>query len=128
MTEKAMMTKGDRLIFCLLFFGALLSIFLCGLLFSGETGRLAVVEIDGRRYGEYSLQEKDGKTLEIMTEFGYNKIVIENGAVRVTESSCPDGDEMAAGSISETGEMLVCLPNRVMIRITGEKEVDGLVY
>ena len=85
-----------------------------------------MVEVDGRRYGEYSLQEKDGKTLEIMTEFGYNKIVIEKGSVHVSESSCPDGDEIAAGRIFKAGEMLVCLPNRLLIRITGEKDVDGL--
>jgi len=122
------LTVGDIVIFFILVLGSLLAMLFSGAVFSGADGTLAVVEVNGSLYGEYSLQEKNGKILEIETEFGYNKIVIENGEVRVTESDCPDGLEISAGSIRRNGETLVCLPNRLIIRVAGEKEVDGLAY
>ncbi len=122
------MTRWDKLIFFLLFGGALVGFFLQSLLFS-QTGNLqAVVEVDGQLYGRYSLEEKNGKTLAIRTEFGYNKIVIENGRLWVAESDCPDGLEVTAGAIENSGEMLICLPNRLVIRIEGEGGVDGVAY
>lgn len=122
------MTGGDKVIFGGLLAVALILFFLSNLFFYGHTGGVAQVFVDGNLYGEYSLQEKDGKTLEIKTEFGYNKIVIQNGGVRVTESSCPDGLEISSGAIESSGEMLVCLPNRLVIRIAGQEETDGLSY
>lgn len=122
------MTKWDKAIFCILIAGAMLALFLQGFLFSGRQGLQAVVEVDGKEYGRYMLQEKNGKTLAIRTEFGYNKIVIENGSVCVTESDCPDHLEIAAGGIQKSGEMLVCLPNRLVIRIEGKGSVDGVAY
>jgi len=104
------------------------AIFASGILLSGFKPSVAVVEVNGKVYGEYSLQEKSGKTLEIRTEFGYNKIEIKNGSLSITETSCPDGLEMKAGSIQKSGEMLVCLPNRLVAYIRGEKEVDGFAY
>ena len=122
------MTRWDKLIFFLLFGGAFVGFFLQSLLFC-ESGHLqAIIEVDGQLYGRYSLEEKNGKTLAIRTEFGYNKIVIENGRLWVTESDCPDGLEVTAGAIENSGEMLICLPNRLVVRIVGEGGVDGVAY
>ena len=56
-----------------------------------------------------------------------NKIVCENGSISVTESTCPGGVCVSSGSISEAGRSIVCLPNRVEIRITGSSDVDVVV-
>jgi len=40
MMKAGMLTKGDRLIFSVLFFGALLSLLLCGLFFPAQRGLL----------------------------------------------------------------------------------------
>ncbi len=122
------MTKWDKVIFVILIFTSLSGLLLQGSFFAERQGLQAVVEVDGALYGRYSLEEKNGKTLAITTEFGYNKIVIENGGVRVTESTCPDRLEILAGEIRNSGEMLVCLPNRLVVRIEGEGSVDGVVY
>ena len=122
------MTRLDKGIFVFLLLASLVSIFLSGILFPRERGLYAVVELNGNLYGRYSLQEKEVQTLAIQSEFGYNNIVIENGKVSVTESDCSDQLEIKAGTIFRSGEMLVCLPNRLVIRIEGGKEVDGLVY
>ena len=50
---------------------------------------------------------------------GTNTLIIENGTVRVTDASCPDKLCMHQGRISESGEMIVCLPNRMIAKIVG---------
>ncbi len=122
------MTRGDRVIFLLILVGSIIALLFLGLLFSGEKGTMALVEVDGQEYGRYSLEEKETKTLAIRTEFGYNRIVIEDGKLWVSESDCPDGLEIRDGVIKNSGDMLVCLPNRLVIRILGRKDVDGLAY
>lgn len=51
---------------------------------------------------------------------GTNRLVIKNGEVWVTEASCPDKICVHQGKISHDGEMIVCLPNRMVARISGE--------
>ena len=54
----------------------------------------------------------------------YNKIVIEDGEVYFSEGNCPGTDCVHSGKISKPGRSLVCLPNKVEIRITGDSDVD----
>lgn len=122
------MTKLDKKIFVSLLLLSFLSIVFTNLVFSGNASFTAIVEVDGKEYGRYSLQEKETKTLEVRTEFGYNKIVIAEGGVRVTETDCPDKLEMRQGEIRSAGQLLVCLPNRLVVRISGTREVDGVAY
>lgn len=73
----------------------------------------------------------DGTVIETLdlnkdTEFtahgwngGTNHIVIKDGTVRVTEASCPDKVCVNQGAIRRTGEAIICLPNRMIARITG---------
>ncbi len=122
------MTRGDKTIFFVLVLGSVIALLCLGLFLSGETGTIALVEVDGKEYGRYSLEEKERQTLAIKTEFGYNKVVIDNGKLWVSESDCPDGLEIRDGAIQNSGEMLVCLPNRLVIRIVGRREVDGFAY
>ncbi len=57
-----------------------------------------------------------------------NKIVISGGSVSVAESNCPGEDCVHSGRISHAGRSIVCLPNKVEIRIVGvENEVDFVV-
>ena len=54
-----------------------------------------------------------------------NTVVIENGTVRIESSTCPGHDCVHMGSISSTGQNLICLPNRLEIRLSGDSgEVD----
>ncbi len=122
------MTKIDKLIFAVLIFTSVLSILFTNLIFAGQTPQTAVIEVDGKEYGRYSLYEKNGKTLDVQTQFGYNKVEIADGKVRVADADCPDRLDVKSGWISSAGEMLVCLPNRFVVRIEGDKEVDGVAY
>ena len=53
----------------------------------------------------------------------YNVVVIKGGKVSVTEASCKNQVCVRHGAISKSGESIVCLPNRLVVRIdngTGE--------
>lgn len=55
-------------------------------------------------------------------------IAVEGGRVRVAESACPGRDCVHMGWISRPGRSIVCLPNRVEIRLTGgDGGVDAVV-
>ncbi|WP_432408259.1 NusG domain II-containing protein [Wukongibacter sp. M2B1] len=66
----------------------------------------------------------------VQTSNGINVIKIENGKVRMTEADCPDQICIKDGPISEPGEMLVCLPHKVVVEVKGkgEAKVDELSY
>ena len=58
-----------------------------------------------------------------------NTIVIKEGKVAITESDCPGADCGHSGAIGTVGRSIVCLPNKVEIRVAGqtEAEVDFVV-
>ena len=127
-------TKGMRLRFCIgdvivIGFVVMLAI-LIGVLFwintGTEEGNLVVVYREGEKIQELSLEQNT----EIIIENSYtNKLVVKDKKVAIIESDCPGMDCVHSGWISGKGRSLVCLPNRVEIRIEGEvdSEVDFIV-
>ncbi|KPU27846.1 hypothetical protein TR13x_00345 [Caloranaerobacter sp. TR13] len=68
-----------------------------------------------------------GKTIDIRTKYGYNKIEIGEGKVRVIDADCPDKLDVKQGWISKPGEIIVCLPNKLTIEIVGEKKANDKI-
>jgi hypothetical protein len=57
------------------------------------------------------------------------KVAISRGRVRVAESDCPKGVCRHTGWQSRPGRVIVCLPNRVVVRIVGgEPPYDAESY
>lgn len=97
--------------------------FLGGL--ADKKAQTAVICQNGRIVKEISLQSED----EVWIEGEYvNHIVVRDGAVAIVESDCPGEDCVHSGWISQAGRNIVCLPNRVEIRIRGEAEVDFILH
>lgn len=118
-----MMKKGDVLICLFLILAGIAMLFA----FSGaKPGEWVEIHTNGTLYGRYSLNEN--KILDLKTEHGSNKIVIEKGKVWVSESSCRDKLEIKAGKIQKDGESLICLPNRLVVSIVGKGDVAGVSY
>ena len=55
----------------------------------------------------------------------YNVVVISGGTVSVTEASCKNQVCVKHGAISRSGESIVCLPNRLVVRIEDGSEEGG---
>ncbi|MBQ9272960.1 MAG: NusG domain II-containing protein [Mogibacterium sp.] len=58
----------------------------------------------------------------------YNVVEISGGTVSVTEASCKNQVCVKHGAISGTGESIVCLPNRLVVRIESGGSGEGGSY
>lgn len=85
---------------------------------TGEAGAYAEVSVNGEKVAEYPL-DKDG---EYVLNGGTNILVISDFSARVINSDCPDKTCERQGKISMAGERIVCLPNKLMVEIVGDKE------
>ena len=61
---------------------------------------------------------------------GDTVVVIRSGKAFVEDSPCPDKLCVRMPAVSQPGQWIACLPNRVMVRIRGESgpEIDQLSY
>lgn len=123
MNIKKLTTKTDRIIIiCAFLASAIILIFNLSTL--GKASTLSI-EVNGMLYGQYDMNVP--KSITVKSEYGYNLVRIENGSAYVIESSCKEQYEIGK-KISKCGQCIVCLPNRVIIRVTGNDEVDGVTY
>ena len=76
---------------------------------------IVVVSVDGTITHEFPLHLEEDFT--IYTEHGENHLVISEGQAQVKEASCPDKICVKHPPISESGQTIVCLPNKVVITI-----------
>ena len=100
------------LISCLIFLSLLL--FLLFALFRSP-GRTVEITLDGKVLGTYPIDED--KTVDA----GEGKVVVISGGFVYMESAdCKNQICVRHSPISKSGESIICLPNRVIVRITGE--------
>lgn len=96
-----------------------------GLLVSGwgrkAPGAKVIVTVDGEVYGEYSL-DKDREVPIQIDGVTTNLLVIRDQAADMTEAGCPDRLCVQQKAVSRENETIVCLPNRVVVQVTGGKE------
>lgn len=124
------MTKGDKiLIFAVIIVNVFILVVINQSLFSYEEKYISI-QVNGEEIKTILFSDDlIGKTIPIKTEYGYNLIEIGDGKVRVVEADCPDKLDVKQGYISKVGEVIVCLPNRLVIEIKGvseETEIDGI--
>ncbi len=88
----------------------------------GEEGKTFEILLDGESFGRYSLlsdAEIPVKDLCVVS--------VSGGAVFVSSSVCPNQTCVRHAPIRGRGETIVCLPNRLVIRIGGEGETDFML-
>lgn len=87
------------------------------------------IQVDGKEYKRITFDKSiSGKKVPIETQFGYNLIEIGDGEVWVIEASCPDKLDVKQGKISKPGQIIVCLPNKLVIEIKGSPETVEIDY
>ena len=92
-----------------------------------ETGDTPMAEIylDGTLVRRVSL---DTSAEFSVTGDYMNTVTVRDGKIAVTESDCPGGDCVHSGWIGTSGRSIVCLPNRMEIRIvSAPSDVDFVV-
>jgi hypothetical protein len=95
---------------------------------SAAGGATDVVEIQVSGRKVLSLNRSESGLREVRGPLGLTRIEIREGRVRVASSPCPLKICERAGWIESAGEMIVCLPNEVVVRLPGSagKDLDAL--
>lgn len=116
--------RGDAVAIAAVVLAALLMI-VCFLIGTGSKQPVAAqVILDGKVIRELPLDTDQ----EITVEGHYvNTITVKGGRIAVTASNCPGEDCVHTGWLDQSGRSIVCLPNRLEIRLTGETTVDAVV-
>ena len=91
-----------------------------------NNGKSAIVQV--YQEGKMVFEAPIGENNAFVVEGEYcNSVVIRDGKVYIEESNCPGRDCVHSGSIEKPGRSIVCLPNRVEIRVTGQSDIDAVV-
>ena len=84
------------------------------------------VEVTGRAFQKYYDIHED-RVINVEGPLGSTTVIIEDDGVRVEDSPCREKICIKMGKKKRVGEQIVCVPNRVIVEITGENEtVDGI--
>ncbi len=105
--------------------GALILILSVWALWPKEAGNTLTVTVDGETVVTEPLTRDGVYPVEGYGAFSLT-VMVEDGQVRVEDSTCPDLICQNHAPISRTGEQIICLPGRVVVSVSGaEREVDA---
>lgn len=121
------MKKGDYILIVLI-----IIISVCSILYMTiSTGnqlyiqKKVIIELDGKPYKEILIDEETSLIIDIEENNIKNKIHIENNKVFMEESNCNNQLCVKQGYIEKSNQMIVCLPNKLSVRIEGiDNEID----
>lgn len=116
--------KADILVIILLVITSFLIYFFTNKLPKEENdiSKKVVITVDGKIYKELPLTNNTKEKIDINTIYGKNEVIIENGKVYMHESNCKEKICMKMGKISIAGDSIICLPNRLMVKIVSDKK------
>ena len=107
----------------LILIGIVLALALCFFIWNriyfSRPASVVEVTIDGKLVETLDLNKDQEITIESITG-GTNHLIIKNREAWIDDASCPDKICIHQGKISRDGEMIVCLPNLMIAKITGE--------
>jgi len=115
-------TPADKL---LIFALIALSLFSFALIrYFTETGSWVVIWVEGQPFARLALAHE--RLLTVEGPLGKTVVRIREQRVEIQNSACPNKICQKMGSIQRVGQMLVCVPNRVVIKIEGESKTISL--
>jgi hypothetical protein len=111
------LTFGDKMLIGGLILVALISYpFVQGI---QKTGKSVQIETNGNLYKVVLLSTD--QTLAVSGPLGNTLVTIHHGEVHVADSPCRAKICVNTGNISHAGQLIVCVPNKVVVRVIGEE-------
>lgn len=114
MTGKFRAGDGIVALLCAVALGASLA------LSPGAAGKIVLVEVNGMTVGRLDLQHDE--SLVVHGTAGIVTVEVRNGKVGITEADCPNGVCVRSGWKDRAGDIIVCVPNKTVVRITGDAD------
>lgn len=92
----------------------------------GENGKI-VISIEGETFGSYSLNKN--QTISIPGRLGDNVLSIKDGYAKMESAECPDQVCVNHTAIHNKNDMIICLPNEIIVEVTEgeESKTDAIV-
>ncbi len=91
------------------------------LMFARHTkAKTAVITINNEPYKTVDLSVDDN--FQIKTPKGENTVEIKNNSIAVISADCRDSLCVKSGAISKPGEVIACLPHKLLIEIKDEDD------
>lgn len=89
----------------------------------GQDAGQITITVDQKVFGTYLLSEDQEININ-----DTNYLVIKDNQADMIEADCPDKYCVNQRAISRKGESIVCLPNEVIVEVTGgeDAELDGV--
>lgn len=88
-------------------------------IFGNSKAQKLRITVSGKEYGVYSLDED-----QVIKIGDTNVCEIKDKKVTMISAECPDQLCIHQGPICLQGETIVCLPNKVVLEVTGMKQTD----
>ena len=88
-------------------------------LFGNSKEQILRITVSGEEYGTYSLEED-----QVIKVGDTNICEIKDKKVSMLSADCPDQLCIHQRTIQLQGETIVCLPNKVVLEITGTRQTD----
>lgn len=118
--------RNDIILIVLFFFVAVvIGMFLYGSYDSNGNYEMQII-LDGELIETYTYS-KDDTYKEFLIDTG-NVIVLDEGEVYMKSASCPDGLCIKQGKISFSGESIICLPNKLVVKIVDISNYENDKY
>jgi len=118
------MNKKDLLVLSIIFL--IISLVYIISSFHSTRGDTVLIQVDGKDFLRLSLSEN--KIIAVPGPLGVSIIEIKDGRVRMLSSPCPDKLCIKEGYIDKAGQVIICIPNRIVIKIEGRAGLDALTY
>jgi len=116
------MNKREILLIVTIFILGISLIFFQRLL-NDSGARFLTVEVQGEQIVKTRLTADSNREIQVPLKRGVATIKIKNGRARVLplpKDICPEGICSSTGWIEKPGETIICLPNKMVVRIEGD--------
>lgn len=111
------MRKNEIIIIVVIAIITILSIYVMNFS-SNPNQKNVLITVDNEVYKNIPFDMQTHETYIVETSHGSNTIYIEHGVVKVIEANCPNQVCVHTKGASNVGDMIVCLPHKLVVEIT----------
>lgn len=121
---KKKINKYDILLIAVIIILNMSLLLLSGKELSNSGNNIAYVYSNNELVGEYILSDGYEKVFTVRADAGFNTIKIKDKSIWIEDADCPDKYCEKQGKISKDGEVIVCLPHKLVIKVVGNNNSD----
>ncbi|MEN6325455.1 MAG: NusG domain II-containing protein [Syntrophomonas sp.] len=113
------MTKHDNVLIGTLLALSILSYLAFSIIHHEDNSLTAEISVNGNTVNRIDLNNPtNNRLINIPGPLGTSVAEVKPGAIRMKYSPCPDRYCMKTGWISRPGQVIACVPNRIIIKIS----------